>query len=192
MDVLDRRQLLSGLWFMHPTVYPLGTIGPLPAGSRLAAAGEVVHPYAYSAPTWYVSGQGMDRIVGSLIAGVDSNSQGSIITDVKYSVNGALGDTTTTTGPGQVWTTTTGSFARTTGIDHNFAGSPVSGDGWKWMWDETGGNRTIEVEATLKDGSQFVGTDDNMPVSTVQPAFFQVQVAKASMGYYTDGATWGL
>jgi hypothetical protein len=191
LEILDGRRLLSGFMVMHPAVYPLGTVGPLPSGSRLAAFDEPPPLPNYSAPTWYVTGTNMSYVLASMMAGVNSNGQGAIITHVKYTVSGALGQSDTSAQPGQVWTTSTASFQRTTGIDHDHTAQSVADDSWNWFWDETSGDHAITVDATLANGQEFVGTSD-MSIFQVNPISYTVTVAPPTMGYYVDGFNWGL
>jgi hypothetical protein len=127
LEALESRRALSTLTMsFHPVVYPHGMVGPVPGGSRVAAAGEFQPPPTYAAPAGMYSGLGMNTVGGGVIAGVTSNGQGPIITDVNYSVTGgALAS--------QTWTSTSSTYTRTSGVDHPFAApNQTVGDSWAW------------------------------------------------------------
>jgi hypothetical protein len=169
--------------FLHPAVYPQHTAGPIPAGSRLAAPGEVLAAATYAAPSWTASGVAMDLIGGAALVGV-STGQDNIST-VHYSVSGgALAS--------QAWNPTTGNVTPTRGSTHTFAqGHEVAGDNWTCYWDQNPGKRTITLNVTLSDGQQFTGSDD-YNVFQIMAQSFQVTVPGATAGAYPNSTLWGI
>jgi hypothetical protein len=122
--------------------------------------------------------------IGAPVSATVQFSQNSLrrLVDVNYNIDGGAIAT-------QTWTTTTGDYVPTQGIDHPLNPPQIS-DQWNWCWNEKVEQKWVTVNATDDLGDQFSFPFGPFNTTAPTPSNYVITAAPSQIG--TVNGQWGL